>query len=103
LRIDCRSLQTEHVPIPSGARVLVLDSAEIDTLAEIAVRAPGVFGARLTGAGFGGCVVALAAADSADFALSAIVERYGQVTGLPGTGFAAAASGGTHIRWTAGQ
>ena len=26
LRIDCRSLQTESVPIPSALRVLVLDS-----------------------------------------------------------------------------
>lgn len=31
----------------------------LDSLVEMLVRRPGVFGARLTGAGFGGCVVAL--------------------------------------------
>jgi galactokinase len=37
----------------------------LDELVEELVRTPGVYGARLTGAGFGGCVVALAA-DGAD-------------------------------------
>lgn len=203
LRIDCRSLETEPVPIPSGVRILVLDSAvprtlagsvynqrrsecdyalkalqaadpdlqalrdvtpgllgrqawrltdvqlrrarhvvtenqrvleaatalqhgdtrhfgqlmtrshvslrddyevsgaELDTLVRISTSTPGVLGARLTGAGFGGCVIALAATDRADSALRTIVERYRQVTRLPGTGFACAASDGTHIRWTA--
>ncbi|MFG0283827.1 MAG: galactokinase [Phycisphaerales bacterium JB039] len=33
--------------------------AELDELVEIALATPGVFGARLTGAGFGGCAIAL--------------------------------------------
>ncbi len=33
---------------------------ELDTLVDILTSAPGVYGARLTGAGFGGCVIALA-------------------------------------------
>jgi galactokinase len=62
-----------------------------------------VLGARLAGAGFGGCVIAIAITDRADSALKTIVERYRQVTGLPGNGFACAASDGTRIRWTAKQ
>ena len=32
---------------------------ELDTLQEAAVKQPGVLGARMTGAGFGGCAIAL--------------------------------------------
>lgn len=37
-----------------------VSTSGLDALAERLVRTPGVYGARLTGAGFGGCVVALA-------------------------------------------
>src|SRR5205085_6349093 len=36
---------------------------ELDLLVEIAQRSPGVYGARLTGGGFGGCTLTLVAAD----------------------------------------
>ncbi|MGH3267068.1 MAG: galactokinase, partial [Trebonia sp.] len=74
---------------------------ELNTLVDICANTPGVLGARLTGAGFGGCVVAVATTDRADHALMTIAERYRQVTGRPGTGFTCVASHGTHIRWTA--
>jgi galactokinase len=74
--------------------------SELDALVDICISTPGVLGARLTGAGFGGCVVAIAAADRADGAVTAIAERYRMTTGLPGTGYICTASAGTHIRWT---
>ena len=37
---------------------------ELDTLVEIAGAAPGAYGARMTGGGFGGCVVALVDPDA---------------------------------------
>jgi galactokinase len=37
---------------------------ELDTLVEAAVEVEGCYGARLTGAGFGGCIIALAAEDA---------------------------------------
>ena len=80
-----------------------VSGAELDMLVDISANTPGVLGARLTGAGFGGCAIAIAITDRADSALKTIVERYRQVTGLPGNGFACAASDGTHIRWTAKQ
>jgi galactokinase len=41
-----------------------VSSPELDTLAEAAWEVKGCYGARLTGAGFGGCTVALVAADA---------------------------------------
>jgi galactokinase len=37
---------------------------EVDQLVAHLVRQPGVYGARMTGGGFGGCVIALCAEDS---------------------------------------
>jgi galactokinase len=46
-----------------------VSSAELDLFTELARRHPACFGARLTGAGFGGCAIALVeAAAAADFA-----------------------------------
>ena len=39
---------------------------ELDTLAETAWQQPGVLGARMTGAGFGGCAIAIVAKDQVD-------------------------------------
>jgi galactokinase len=49
---------------------------EIDLLVQIAVGTPGVHGARLTGGGFGGAVVALAAAAVAAGAARSIATEY---------------------------
>lgn len=38
---------------------------ELDTLVELAAQVPGVFGARMTGGGFGGCAIALATPEAA--------------------------------------
>jgi galactokinase len=54
---------------------------EIDRLVEIACATPGVYGARLTGGGFGGSVVVLAATAKAAAAAHAIAERYEEETG----------------------
>ena len=48
----------------------------IDTLVDIAMAVQGVYGARLTGGGFGGAIVALSAADHTGSAASEIVRRY---------------------------
>jgi galactokinase len=51
-----------------------VSSPELDTLVEIADRAPGVLAARLTGAGFGGCTVNLVRRDAIE-TFRALVER----------------------------
>jgi galactokinase len=50
--------------------------AELDLLVDIALSAGGVFGARMTGGGFGGCTVNLVANDSLDKVRSAVGEQY---------------------------
>jgi galactokinase len=52
-----------------------VSSPELDRLVE-AARAAGAAGARLTGAGFGGSIVALAPADRATAALGEIRTRF---------------------------
>ena len=52
-----------------------VSSPELDRLVE-AARGAGAAGARLTGAGFGGCIVALAPSDRAAAVLSGIRERF---------------------------
>ncbi|SCG43290.1 galactokinase [Micromonospora inositola] len=66
---------------------------EIDTAVEAALAA-GAHGARMTGGGFGGCVLALVEASSADAVARAVVEAYaergfatpGTLTVLPSAG-----------------
>jgi galactokinase len=61
---------------------------ELDALVEIFVE-HGAYGARLTGAGFGGCVVGLAPAARADECLAATLAGYAARTGRTPTGFRA--------------
>lgn len=62
-----------------------------------AAEGAGCFGARLTGAGFGGSVVALAPADRAEAALEQALAAFREATDLPGTGFVAEPAGGTSV------
>ncbi|MDZ7969177.1 MAG: galactokinase [Nostoc sp. DedSLP03] len=50
----------------------------LDTLVELLQKTPGVFGARLTGAGFGGACVALVVAGEARSIATHILEQYKQ-------------------------
>ena len=67
---------------------------EVDVLAEIAQRTKGVFGARLMGGGFGGSVIALAAAGEAEEALATIRTAYESTSGKRPSGFVCRAVAG---------
>ena len=54
---------------------------ELDVMTTIVSGLDGVYGARMTGGGFGGCVVALADASSAAAAMRQASERYAGATG----------------------
>jgi galactokinase len=58
-----------------------VSSPELDVLVDIADRTPGVFGGRMTGAGFGGCTVNLVAAEAVERFREAILTRYPARTG----------------------
>jgi galactokinase len=53
-----------------------VSSPELDDLAQVIRETPRVFGARLTGAGFGGCVVAVARRETATEVETAMRNRY---------------------------
>lgn len=55
---------------------------ELDLLVELASRAPGIYGARMTGGGFGGCTVNLLRADCATEFRSRISQAYEASTGI---------------------
>ncbi|MFO1076744.1 MAG: galactokinase [Planctomycetota bacterium] len=65
----------------SAARDYEVSCDELDVITAAACAQPGVFGARLTGAGFGGCAIALvtpgAAAEVAAGVAAAFVARFG--------------------------
>jgi galactokinase len=54
---------------------------ELDLLVRLAGTADGVYGARMTGGGFGGCTVNLVRADSVARFRASIAERYAAATG----------------------
>jgi galactokinase len=58
---------------------------EIDALVDIAVRVKNVYGARMTGGGFGGAIVALASAGRARAAADEVAAEYSKVTGQSAT------------------
>jgi galactokinase len=54
--------------------LFAISSPELDALVDIATRIPGVIGARLTGAGFGGCTINLVPSGDTGLFL-AMIER----------------------------
>jgi len=59
-----------------------VSTPELDKLEELARQAPGCYGARLTGAGFGGCTVNLVNIDHVDDFIGHITIGYQQSTNL---------------------
>jgi galactokinase len=74
---------------------------ELDTLVAAALETPGVLGARLTGAGFGGCAVALVNTAQAETAAVRIAAQYQQASGRAGTVYICAPSDGVSADWVA--
>ena len=60
---------------------------EIDIMADIASAMPGVFGARMTGGGFGGCTISLVEAAAVDGFTDKVAKAYRAATGLDPTIF----------------
>ncbi len=70
---------------------------ELDAMVNAAQSLDGCYGARLTGAGFGGCVVALVAASSADNFKRELAKRYEGATGIKPEIYVCKASAGAGI------
>lgn len=67
---------------------------ELDCVAEIAQQTPGVYGARMTGGGFGGCVVAVLEPGHVDELRARLYDGYYAPAGLEQAVSAVRASGG---------
>lgn len=70
---------------------------ELDIMVKIAQSLPGCYGARLTGAGFGGCTVNLVAREQAEAFSSALGDGYESETGFPPEIYICAASKGAEL------
>lgn len=69
----------------------------LNAIVTAAQRHPACYGARMTGAGFGGCAVALVMADKADQFAQFVEQMYTQQTGLTPALYVCQASGGASI------
>jgi galactokinase len=64
-----------------------VSAPELDTLVELAMGFEGVYGSRMTGGGFGGCIVTLVRAGSAAGLMAHLETGYRQATGLAADSF----------------
>jgi galactokinase len=74
-----------------------VSSEELDGLVELARQAPGILGARLTGAGFGGCTVNLVTAALVDDFLGYVTENYHKLYGREADEFITDAARGVTV------
>ena len=72
-------MNASHVSLRDDYEV---SCAELDAMVEAAWRQPGVLGARMTGAGFGGCTVNLVEDGAIEAFLARVPAEYQQRTGL---------------------
>jgi galactokinase len=74
-----------------------VSSPELNSIVELAMQQPGCHGARLTGAGFGGCAIALVEEGSVERVMSSVEAGYEQAFGRQTTAFVCAASSGAKL------
>jgi galactokinase len=70
---------------------------ELDVLVESAAKLPGCLGARLTGAGFGGCTVNLVQEEAVEAFVAGLKQAYQKATGIEAAIFPCRAAAGTHV------
>jgi galactokinase len=74
-----------------------VSSHQLNLMTDLAREHPACFGARLTGAGFGGCAIALVAADEADSFVDVVHSAYQSRVDLPSSLFVCHPVGGAHL------
>jgi len=70
---------------------------ELDAIVGLAQAHPACHGARMTGAGFGGCAVALVRADSAEDLARTVATSYEEMTGLTPAAYVCTATDGASV------
>ena len=79
-----------------------VSTIELDTLVEIARSLPGCYGARLTGAGFGGCTVNLVNTHQTELFIQQLIDGYQQRTSRTARVFRCQASQGAEVMQLSG-
>lgn len=74
-----------------------VSSRELDVLVELALKHWGVYGARMTGAGFGGCTVSLVSPRASENFARAIQQGYKKALGLQAEVYVCQASNGALV------
>ena len=69
---------------------------ELDTLVEAAWNHPGTIGARVTGAGFGGCAIAIVENDHLNHFIEVVSQKYEKTIGYPADFYVASVGKGAH-------
>lgn len=89
-----RLMNASHVSLEYDYEVTGL---ELDTLVHSAWKQDGVLGARMTGAGFGGCAIALVQKDKVEAVQRAIHQEYLEVVGYEPEFYIAEIAGGSQV------
>ena len=75
-----------------------ISCSEIDALVEMSQNFPGVAGARLTGAGFGGCTVAIIETKQVQSFKDRVIPKYEEQTGKTAEVYVCSASAGASVQ-----
>ncbi|HEU4565903.1 MAG TPA: hypothetical protein VFS05_14685, partial [Gemmatimonadaceae bacterium] len=94
LREMGRLMDESHASLRDDFEV---SSPALDAMVALARGQEGYIGARMTGAGFGGCAVALVEADAAAEFAAGVARRYESATGLRPAVYVCAAAPGASI------
>ena len=89
-----RLMNASHVSLEHDYEVTGL---ELDTLAHTAWEQEGVLGARMTGAGFGGCAIALVRKDAVEAFQKNVGQKYEEVVGYASSFYIAEIAGGSRV------
>jgi galactokinase len=89
-----RLMNASHASLRDDFEV---SSPELDAMVECAQKDEACYGARMTGAGFGGCAVALVHAESAHRFAASVAASYKTVTGMESQVYLCAATDGAEL------
>jgi galactokinase len=89
-----RLLDASHVSLRDDFQV---SNRELDTIVEIAATHPACVGARMTGAGFGGCAVALVRDEGAQAFVESVAATYTARSGLTSRLYVCRATNGAEV------
>ena len=89
-----RLMDASHASLRDDFEV---SSRELDIMVRCAQRVPGCLGARMTGAGFGGCAVALVDASAAEGFARAVAASYQASAGFTPNLYICTATNGAEV------